>query len=158
MFASFGQRDNSIIDSVLQTLELEEIAHRRMVTLSGGEKQRAIMARALTQEPKLIILDEPTNHLDIRHQLELLSLLSSLGLSVICTLHDLNLAIKFADKLMVMSEGYCLAIGKPEEISVEKLISTAFAVETKKDHLVASGAAHLTFNLNQTTNPHISSH
>ncbi len=158
MFASFGQRDNSKIDSVLRTLELEEIAHRRMVTLSGGEKQRAIMARALTQEPKLIILDEPTNHLDIRHQLELLSLLSSLELSVICTLHDLNLAIKFADKLMVMSEGHCLAIGKPEEISVEKLISTAFAVETKKDQLVASGAAHLTFNLNQTTNPHISSH
>ena len=147
VFANFGSHDHSIVDSVMRTLELDEISGRRMATLSGGEKQRAVMARALTQEPRLIILDEPTNHLDIRHQLELLSLLSSLGLSIICTLHDLNLAIKFADKLMIMSEGHCLAYGKPQDIAVDKLVSKAFAVETNVDQLVASGATHLTFNL-----------
>ena len=147
--ANFGQRDNKIIDSVLQTMELEEISQRQMTTLSGGEKQRVIMARALAQEPKLIILDEPTNHLDIRHQLELLSLLSSLGLSIICTLHDLNLAVKFVDKLLIMSEGQCLAFGKPKDIAIEQLISEAFAVDTKLDHLASCGTAHLTFELNQ---------
>ena len=151
MFSSYGQRDNSMVDSVLRTLELDKISHRRLTTLSGGEKQRTVLARALTQEPKLIILDEPTNHLDIRHQLELLSLLSSLGLSVICTMHDLNLAIKFADRLMIMSEGCCLAFGKPEEIAVENTISKAFSINTIKDHLVTSGTVHLTFNLKPIT-------
>ena len=88
-------RDEEVLQDVLDQLGLNDFSNRQLKTLSGGERQRVMVARALAQEPKLLILDEPTNHLDIRHQLEVLTLLRDLPLTVVTSLHDLNFANQF---------------------------------------------------------------
>ena len=119
-------------------LDLDRFADQAFGTLSGGERQRVMVARALAQEPRILILDEPTNHLDIRHQLELLALLRGLGLSVICTLHDLRLAAEFADRVLVLANGGVLSDGPPDLALSAAHIATAFNVSTRTE---PSGAA-----------------
>ncbi|WP_413692728.1 ABC transporter ATP-binding protein [Psychromonas sp. KJ10-2] len=97
--------DTQAINSVLTLLDVTHLTHRNFNSLSGGERQRVMIARALVQEPDILILDEPTNHLDIRHQLEVLALLSSLPCTVIVSLHDLSLAAAYADRVLVLKKG-----------------------------------------------------
>ncbi|NJP94507.1 ABC transporter ATP-binding protein [Nonomuraea sp. FMUSA5-5] len=101
---------------------------RGYATLSGGEKQRALIARALVQETRLLLLDEPTSHLDIRHQLEILHLVRELGVATLAVLHDLNQAAAFCDRLYVMSAGRVLAGGPPEQVLTPELISQVYGV------------------------------
>ena len=101
--------------------------------LSGGQLKRVALANTLITEPDLLILDEPTNHLDIRHQLELLALLRGLGLTVICTLHDLTLAAQFADRVLVLADGRVLSDGPPDLALSEHHIATAFNVTARVD-------------------------
>ncbi|WP_394689491.1 ATP-binding cassette domain-containing protein [Hoeflea sp.] len=91
-FGRSDGRDIQVVDSVLERLELAAFADRRFGSLSGGERQRVMVARALVQEPSLLVLDEPTNHLDIRHQLEVIRLIRDLDMTIIASLHDLNMA------------------------------------------------------------------
>jgi iron complex transport system ATP-binding protein len=111
-------------------LDLTHLVNRRFGTLSGGERQRVMVARALAQEPRILVLDEPTNHLDIRHQLELLRLLRSLGLAVVCTLHDLTLAAEFADRILILDQGRVIADAPPDEALTSATIAQAFQVAT----------------------------
>ena len=106
----------------------------RLVTdLSGGERQRVVIARALSQEPKVLLLDEPTTHLDIRHQLEVLNLIKELnqtqGLTVLAVFHDLNLASRFCDRILLMDRGRIMASGRPEEVLTAQNIEKAFKVK-----------------------------
>ncbi|UXN75956.1 ABC transporter ATP-binding protein (plasmid) [Devosia sp. A8/3-2] len=101
----FGRADLTEVEGVLALMGLSDFAAHDFATLSGGEKQRVMIARALLQKPDLLILDEPTNHLDIRHQLEVLELLSSLDATVIVSLHDLALASAHADRVLVLDNG-----------------------------------------------------
>ena len=94
--------DEEIVDRALSTLSLQEFADRDFATLSGGERQRVVVARALAQDPQILILDEPTNHLDVRHQLEIVSLIRSLGMTIVVSLHDLNMAIGVCDDMLVL--------------------------------------------------------
>ncbi|PWJ15886.1 ABC transporter ATP-binding protein [Jannaschia seohaensis] len=142
-----GLRDERIVATALARLDLSRLADRRIGTLSGGERQRVMVARALAQEPRLLILDEPTNHLDIRHQLEVLALVRTLGLTVVTSLHDINLAADLADRVLVLARGRCLAQGVPAEVLTEDLIARAFHVRVQRQTLTPSGAAHLTFHL-----------
>lgn len=96
--------------------------------LSGGEKQRALIARAIVQQPKLLILDEPTNHLDIRYQIQILELLRSLNISVITSIHDLNLASALCDQLLLLDGGICVAHGTPIDVLTEQKIADVFGV------------------------------
>ena len=89
------------------------MAHRRFSTLSGGERKRTLIARALAQEPQALVLDEPVNHLDIRHQLELMTLIRGLSATVVVALHDFDLAARFCDRLAVLSAGRLVAQGTP---------------------------------------------
>jgi len=142
-----GARDAEIIEGALKRMQLLPLADRRLGTLSGGERQRAMVARALTQEPKLLVLDEPTNHLDIRHQLEILALVRGLGITVVTSLHDLNMAADLCDDILLLSGGKALAFGPPHDVLIPDRVETAFGVQTRVQTLAPSGDRHLTFSL-----------
>ena len=142
-----GANERRIVDEALERLELSALADRTFGTLSGGEKQRVMVARALAQQPRLLILDEPTNHLDIRHQLELLDLIRNLGITIVTSLHDLNLAARHADDVIVLADGRALAAGPAREVLTEELVSGAFSVTARSERLVPSEQTHFTFHL-----------
>ncbi|WP_163002518.1 ABC transporter ATP-binding protein, partial [Pseudomonas viridiflava] len=100
-FAADSPEDRAIVQQALKAVGLEGYEQHRFDTLSGGEKQRCLLARALVQQPQLMVLDEPTNHLDPRHQLELLGLVRQLGVATLASIHDLSLAAAFCDRLYV---------------------------------------------------------
>lgn len=146
-FATSGEKDAEIVTEALGTLDLARFAQRDFATLSGGERQRVMVARALAQQPRVLILDEPTNHLDIRHQLEVLALIRALDLTIIVSLHDLNMAADVCDDILVLQDGRPLGFGTPDEILTETLVSGAFQVEARKELLVFSKTQHFSFHL-----------
>lgn len=137
-----SERDLHLVDHALDRLSLRDFAHRAFGTLSGGERQRVMVARALAQEPGLIVLDEPTNHLDIRHQLQVLRLVRGLGVTVVASLHDLNLARDFADDLLVLAGGHPLAFGPVAGVLTPDLIARTYGVVA-----TPRGAARFDFSL-----------
>ncbi len=145
--ASVGLGGDHIVDSVLDKLSLQTFADRDLGSLSGGERQRVMVARALAQQPRVLILDEPTNHLDVRHQLEVVSLIRSLGLTIVVSLHDLNMAAGVCDDLLVLKDGHTLGFGPPEVLLTDTLVSTTFRVDARREHLAPSGSSHFSFSL-----------
>ena len=146
-FAGQNKADNQIIDAVIERLQLTALTGRMLGTLSGGERQRTMIARALVQEPKLLILDEPTNHLDIRHQLEVLRLVRGLGPTIVTSLHDLNMAAEYADRLLMLASGHTIACGSPKQVLTAPLIEQAFGVQAEIQYLHPSGHTRLTFHI-----------
>ena len=132
-FAGAGARDAEVVAASLHRMDLVRFAAKPFGTLSGGERQRVMVARALAQEPELLVLDEPTNHLDIRHQLDVLTLLRGLGLTVILTLHDLTLAAEHADAVLILHQGRLLAHGAPRDVLTPDTINRAFDVTARID-------------------------
>ncbi|MCO8170781.1 ABC transporter ATP-binding protein [Pseudomonas sp. 21LCFQ02] len=125
--------DLALIDQALQRSGMQLHATRTFASLSGGEKQRVLLARALVQQPQLLILDEPTNHLDPRYQLELLQLLRRLRLSTLASFHDLNLAAAFCDRLYVLHDGQLAASGTPAQVLTPQLLREVFGVQALVD-------------------------
>lgn len=123
-----GRADDDAVREALERTGLADRAYQSWHTLSGGERQRVQIARALAQQPRELLLDEPTNHLDIQHQLELLSLITSLPLTCVIALHDLNLAAMFCDRIVVLEEGRVVAAGSPTEVITEELIADVYRV------------------------------
>ncbi|WP_299154867.1 ABC transporter ATP-binding protein [uncultured Tateyamaria sp.] len=146
-FAAGGARSEAVVNDVLATLNLDSLADRDFGTLSGGERQRVMVARALVQEPQVLILDEPTNHLDVRHQLEVVSLIRSLGLTIVVSLHDLNMAAGICDDVLVLNDGFPQGFGPPQSLLTDQLVSDTFRVAAQREHLSLSGAAHFSFTL-----------
>jgi len=128
-----GQRDADIIADALERLDLGGFAERHLGTLSGGERQRVMVARALAQEPRLLILDEPTNHLDIRHQLEVLKLIRDLPVTIVTSLHDLNMAAEVCDQVLLLDDGKAVGSGAPQNVFSEIAISKAFHVTARRN-------------------------
>ncbi|MGM0497966.1 MAG: ABC transporter ATP-binding protein [Bacteroidota bacterium] len=124
------KEDYKIAHKYLELTDVFHLKDKYMYQLSGGEKQLAAIARALTQEPKLLLLDEPTSHLDITHQVQVLNLIqrlnSELGLTVLMIIHDLNLAGEYCDHLVMMNEGKMHISGKPEEVLTYKTIEEVY--------------------------------
>ncbi|CAI2933516.1 ABC transporter ATP-binding protein [Aminobacter niigataensis] len=142
-----GDQDYDQVEAALALLGLTALAARDFNSLSGGEKQRVMIARALVQRPDLLILDEPTNHLDIRHQLEVLELLGNLGCTVIVSLHDLALASAHADRVLVMDAGRAAACGRPADILTPERIRLSFSVGAILDDHPITGRPRFSFHL-----------
>ncbi|MGS0689391.1 ABC transporter ATP-binding protein [Shewanella sp. 30m-9] len=123
-----SRSDRVVIAQALEKVGLEDKANQAYESLSGGEKQRALIARAIVQRPKLLILDEPTNHLDIRYQIQTLELLRSLNITVITSIHDLNLASALCDELLLLDKGRAIANGSPKMVLTEQRIAEVFDV------------------------------
>ncbi|TKT75083.1 ABC transporter ATP-binding protein [Aquamicrobium sp. LC103] len=137
--------DEAIVEETIIRLELEHLADRPFAVISGGERQRTLLARALVQEPGLLVLDEPTNHLDIRHQLEILRELHGLHTTIVTTLHDLTLAASIADQIIVMRAGRVIAAGTPAGVLTPSVIHTAFDVDASIDR--QNGEMRFSFRL-----------
>ena len=144
---SNSENDKKIVQSSIDRLSLNKFENRHLNTLSGGERQRVMVARALAQEPDILILDEPTNHLDIRQQLEILNLLKDLSITVITSLHDLNMARSNCDEILLLKDGCALGFGKPNLILSESNISEAFRVKACHELLTPSNSKQITFHL-----------
>lgn len=146
-FATPGARDGQIIDAAMDRLDLHGFAQRTLSTLSGGERQRVMVARALAQEPQVLVLDEPTNHLDIRHQLEVLHLIRDLDLTIVTSLHDLNLAAGICDRVLVLKNGRPMGFGPPDTLLSDRLVSDTFGIIARRERLMPSDVNHFTFHL-----------
>src|SRR5947207_4071298 len=123
--------DHDAVDRALAACDVQHLADRWLWTLSGGEYQRVRVARALAQEPKLLVLDEPGMSLDLKHEMGLFELVLGLvhteGLGVLMITHDLNLAARFADSLLLLSDGHTVASGAPAEVLTQKVVETVFS-------------------------------
>lgn len=129
-WAPLGAEDRGIVEECIEAVDLGPLADRRAGDLSGGELQRARLARALAQEPALLLLDEPTAHLDLGHETRFMDLVSQYtktqSLTVIAITHHLNTASRYADRMVLLSEGRVEADGSPEEVLQPDLLDGAF--------------------------------
>ena len=130
-----GSRDVDVAQEVLKRLGLGDLATRPLSTMSGGERQRAVLARALAQEAPVLLLDEPTTALDVGRQQEVLDLVATLqaerGLTVLGAMHDLTLAGQYADRIALLDGGRMVAHGPPEQVLVEALIARHYRARVR---------------------------
>ena len=137
--------DIQLVDDALDQVGIVDFAQRSFLTLSGGEKQRVLIARALVQQAKFLVLDEPTNHLDIHYQLEILELVKRLGTTTIAALHELNLAALYCDRLYVLKQGQLVASGTPEAVLHPDLIRDVYGVWSEVSLHSLTGKLTITF-------------
>lgn len=128
-----SDEDIDIVADVLQLMELDDLAMNEYNNLSGGQQQRVLIARALAQQPQLLLLDEPTSALDIAHQLEVMEIIHDLvhrrNIAVLMVIHDLNLASRYADSILMLHGGVVFADGTADETLTEKNIASVYGVE-----------------------------
>jgi len=135
LFARESAGDLRMIRTCLERLELDTMANRSIRSLSGGEYQRVLLCRVLVQDPEILLLDEPANHLDLKHQDLLLSLLREetlRGKSVVAVLHDINQALLYGDRGLLLHRGQTVAEGPPEEILTGERIREVYGVELEE--------------------------
>ncbi len=133
LFDDYGDKENKVVDRVVKLLNIEKLENKYLNELSGGELQKVIIARALAQETKLLILDEPTANLDPLHQLEIMELLSALvkseNLTIITTLHDINLSLTFCDEIVLINKDKIIQ-GPVETTLTKKNIKRYFNLDS----------------------------
>ena len=127
----------------IERVGCDDLAHRSFNTLSGGEKQRVLIARALAQGADHLILDEPTNHLDIRYQIEVLELVAGLGVTVLAALHDLSLAALFCDTVYLIADGQIVAGGPPGSVITAETVRHAYGADVLVIDHPDTGTPHL---------------
>jgi iron complex transport system ATP-binding protein len=140
-----GEKERKVVSQILRLMGLEEMAMRMFDEISAGERQKVLIARALAQEPEVLLLDEPTSNLDLRHQLEVLNLITAVagekGIAAIMAMHDLNLASRFSDKIIALREGKVYAAGESRSVITPENIGAVYGVEAIVDN--NSGRPHI---------------
>jgi iron complex transport system ATP-binding protein len=131
-FARAGHRDHVAAGRALQRVGAAHLARRSVAQLSGGERQRVLIARAVAQESAHLLLDGPANHLDIRYQHEVLSLVRHLGGTIVVVLHDLNLAARYCDRLVLLDRGAVAGAGTPDEVLQPDLIRRVYGIDARR--------------------------
>lgn len=143
------ERDNfhdfEIARKALKIVGMESFEKRNFSTLSGGEQQRVILARALTQETECLVLDEPTNHLDIKYQLQIMDIVKSLDVTVVAAIHDLNIAAMYCDRLVAIKDGLIVACGTPRDVLTEKFIYDMYEVRTNINYDRKTGGMNIVY-------------
>ena len=132
---NYSEKDYEIVENNISLLNIEELRDRNDETLSGGELQKALLARALAQEAKILLLDEPTSALDLNNAVEFMKILKNISIkkeiSVIIIIHDLNLASLFCDSLIILKDGKFIEKGSPKEVINEKNIKSIYNLDCK---------------------------
>ncbi len=140
------------IRAALGQVDLLHKATQGFNSLSGGEKQRAMIARAIVQNSNILLMDEPTNHLDIQHQIDALVLAKKMNITVVVSLHDLNLAAAFCDRLILMDKGKIIAADSCEQVLNQDNLKNVFSVDAKVDKHPFHGGPRITFDLGGGSN------
>ncbi|MEG0385088.1 MAG: ABC transporter ATP-binding protein [Solibacillus sp.] len=148
--SSDNVEDFKIVEECMALSNVEHLANRTFVHLSGGEKKRVMLARALAQKAKILVLDEPTNHLDIEHQLHLMDLVKDLPITIITALHDLNLAAAYCDEVVVMKDGTLYEQGTPTQVFTEQIMWDVFRVHVGVSKNPFTNKLHLFFYTQQS--------
>jgi iron complex transport system ATP-binding protein len=142
-WASLSTNDRQAVESALRSTDLLSLENRQLAELSGGELQRAKLARALAQAPSVILLDEPTAHLDLGHAVRFFELLRELigrgDWTVVCVTHDLNLASRYADLIMLLSAGELIIQGEPDEVLEPEALERTYGCSVRVENLGALG-------------------
>ncbi|SET32531.1 iron complex transport system ATP-binding protein [Natronincola peptidivorans] len=147
-FQREGSKDIAIVKEVMKLTNTWHLKERPINEISGGERQRVIIARALAQEPKVILLDEPTSALDIHHQIEILDLLRRLNqekdVTIVAVLHDLNLAARYSKEVLLLYEGNMITMGSTEEVITVNHLKKAYNMEMIVDRNIHTGYLQVT--------------
>ncbi|MFH1243192.1 MAG: ABC transporter ATP-binding protein [Pseudomonadota bacterium] len=130
-----SENDLKVVADLLRSMDLADIAMRYFDQLSGGQKQKVLLAKAFAQETDLLLLDEPTSNLDLRHQMEVMEMISSMarekGIAAILAMHDLNLTSRFANTILMLNNGKTFCIGEPYQVMTRENIASVYGVETE---------------------------
>ena len=141
-------QDLDIAGQAMNEMDIAHLSHRLIGDVSGGERQRAVIARALTQQPQVLLLDEPTAFLDLHHQLDICRILGRLneerGLTVLLVSHDLNLASQYCDRLLLLKEGAVYRLGTPEEVIRPEVLESVYRCQVLVDRHPVSGLPRVT--------------
>ncbi|MDR2521595.1 MAG: ABC transporter ATP-binding protein, partial [Spirochaetaceae bacterium] len=139
------KEDAAIVRHALEHMGMETMAKRNYRHLSGGEKQRVLIARVIAQEADFLVLDEPTNHLDISYQLQIFDFVKRLGVTVLSAIHDLNMAALYCDRVYVLKEGRIVLSGTPEEVFTPEHIYEIYGVRCETRVHQATGKVSITY-------------
>lgn len=139
----YSRADHTAAAAALHRVGARDLADRPFTALSGGERQRVLIARALAQQADHLLLDEPTNHLDIRYQHELLGLLGELPVTTVIVLHDLNLAARYCDRLVLLDSGRVAATGSVDEVLTSEVLEPVYGIGVERSS--AFGSLQLLF-------------
>jgi iron complex transport system ATP-binding protein len=140
----YSVHDRWLAAEALERVGVRELADRDYAALSGGEKQRVLIARSLAQETSHLLLDEPTNHLDVRYQHEILHLVRTLAVTTVVVLHDLNLAARYCDRLVLLERGRVVGNGTPQEVLTPETLEPLYGISVQR--VTAMGSLQLIFS------------